>query len=94
MRLTTGGNLRELGYTVVDAPDGAAALRLLEGDPTITLLFTDVALPGLNGRQLADDARRLRPDVRVVFTSGYAHYALVHHGRLDAKRMRAGSHLL
>ena len=73
----------ELGYTVIEAADGLAALGLLESDPTVRLLFTDVGLPGLNGRQVADEARRLRPDVRVVFTSGYAHHALVHQGRLD-----------
>jgi CheY-like chemotaxis protein len=57
--------------------------RVKEEDPTIRLLFTDVGLPGLNGRQVADKAWRLRPDVRVVFASGYAHHALVHQGRLD-----------
>jgi CheY-like chemotaxis protein len=83
MRDSTAGNLRELGYKVVDAADGTTALRCLETDPTIRLMFTDVGLPGLNGRQLADEARRLRPDVRTVFTSGYAHQALVHQGRLE-----------
>ena len=83
VRASTGGNLRELGYKVVDAPDGHTALQLLETDPAIRLMFTDVGLPGLNGRQLADEARRRRPDVRIVFTSGYAHQALVHQGRLD-----------
>ena len=83
VRAAAGANLRELGYHVVDAADGPAALRILETDPTISLLFTDVGLPGLNGRQVADEARRLRPNVRVVFTSGYAHHALVHQGRLD-----------
>jgi CheY-like chemotaxis protein len=83
VRAMTCGNLRELGYTVIEAADGLAALGLLETDPTVRLLFTDVGLPGLNGRQVADEARRLRPDVRVVFTSGYAHHALVHQGRLD-----------
>ena len=83
VRLTTAGNLREMGYTVVEAAEGAAALRLLEGNLSIALLLTDVGLPGLNGRQVADEVRRLRPDVRIVFTSGYANHALVHQGRLD-----------
>jgi signal transduction histidine kinase len=76
--------LRELGYGVMEAEDGRAALRLLETTPTVRLLFTDVGLPGgLNGRQLADAARRLRPNLRVLYTTGYARNAIVHHGRLD-----------
>ena len=76
--------LLELGYRVLDAPDGATALRQLDAEPGISLLFTDVGLPGgMNGRQLADEARRRRPDLKVLFTSGYARNAIVHHGRLD-----------
>jgi PAS domain S-box-containing protein len=76
--------LRELGYRVVEAPAGGEALRLLEAEPEIGLLFTDVGLPGgLNGRQLADEARRRRPDLKVLFTTGYARNAIVHQGRLD-----------
>ena len=52
--------------------------------PDIRLLFTDVGLPGgMNGRELADAALRLRPSLRVLFTTGYARSAIVHHGRLD-----------
>jgi len=52
--------------------------------PDVQLLFTDMGLPGgLNGRELADEARRRRPRLRVLFTSGYARDAIVHHGRLD-----------
>ena len=76
--------LRELGYRVLSAPNGAAALRMLKAGPQIRMLFTDVGLPGgLNGRQLADEARRLVPALRVLFTSGYARDAIVHHGKLD-----------
>jgi len=76
--------LRELGYGVMEAEDAHAALRLLETTPAVRLLFTDVGLPGgLNGRQLADAARRLRPDLRVLYTTGYARNAIVHHGKLD-----------
>jgi PAS domain S-box-containing protein len=76
--------LRELGYRIVAAPDGRAALRLLDANRDIALLFTDVGLPGgMNGRQLADEARRRRPELKVLFTSGYARNAIVHHGRLD-----------
>ncbi len=76
--------LRELGYQVLEAANGAAALRLIDRHPEIALVFTDVGLPGgMNGRQLADEARRRRPDLKVLFTTGYARNAIVHHGRLD-----------
>jgi CheY-like chemotaxis protein len=76
--------LRELGYNVIEVGDGPAALRILEGDEAIALLFTDVGLPGgMNGKQVADQARRLRPELRVLFTTGYARDAIVHDGRLD-----------
>jgi PAS domain S-box-containing protein len=84
LRSTTVEMLRELGYRVVEAPDGASALRLLDAHRDLKLIFTDVGLPGgMNGRQLADEARRRRPDMKVLFTSGYARNAIVHHGRLD-----------
>jgi PAS domain S-box-containing protein len=76
--------LRELGYTVFVAADGEQGLRLLAEHPEIELLFTDVGLPGpYNGRQLADEAQRRRPGLRVLFTTGYARNAIVHDGRLD-----------
>jgi CheY-like chemotaxis protein len=82
--------LRELGYRVVIAPNGAAGLEQLARYPAIRLLFTDVGLPGgMTGRQLADRARQLRPDLLVLFTTGYARNAIVHGGILDA-----GTHLL
>jgi CheY-like chemotaxis protein len=84
VRANTTGILRELGYAVLEAPSGAAALHLLEAHPEIKLLFTDVGLPGgMNGRQLADAARRARPGLKVLFTTGYARNAIVHDGRLD-----------
>ena len=74
----------ELGYDVIDAPDGSSGLRLLDAHRDIKLLFTDVGLPGgMNGRQLADEAQRRRPGLKVLFTTGYARNAIVHHGRLD-----------
>jgi CheY-like chemotaxis protein len=77
--------LRELGYRVLEAHDGPSALRLLERQSRVDLLFTDVVLPGgLNGADLARDARALKPGLRVLFTTGYARDAIVHHGRLDA----------
>jgi PAS domain S-box-containing protein len=76
--------LRELGYRVIEAHDGPSALRLLEQQSRIDLLFTDVVLPGgVTGADLARDARGLRPGLRVLFTTGYARDAIVHHGRLD-----------
>ncbi len=76
--------LRELGYRVLDAQDGQSGLRLLDTHREVTLLFTDVGLPGgMNGRQLAEEAVRRRPRLKVLFTSGYARNAIVHHGRLD-----------
>jgi PAS domain S-box-containing protein len=76
--------LQELGYHVLDASDGAAGLSMLDAHREIELLFTDVGLPGgMNGRRLGDEARRRRPDLKVLFTSGYARGAIVHHGRLD-----------
>jgi PAS domain S-box-containing protein len=76
--------LRELGYNVLDAPDGRTALRLVDAHSDIALMFTDVGLPGgMNGRQLADEALRRRSILKVLFTSGYARNAIVHHGRLD-----------
>jgi CheY-like chemotaxis protein len=76
--------LRELGYRVIEAPDGSGGLRLLDAHREINLLFTDVGLPGgMNGRQLADEAQRRRAGLKVLFMSGYARNAIVHHGRLD-----------
>ncbi len=84
VRATSVEGLRELGYRVVEARDGAEALRLLDADPSIGLMFTDVGLPGgQNGRQLADAARQHRADLKILFTSAYARNAIMHNGRLD-----------
>jgi CheY-like chemotaxis protein len=84
VRASSVESLRELGYRVLEAPNGVAALSVLEREPAVRLLFTDVGLPGgMNGRQLADEARRRRPELQMLFTTGYARNALVHHGRLD-----------
>ena len=81
----TRDTLRDLGYAVREAGDGQAALRIIDAEPGLRLLFTDVGLPGsLDGRQLADEVRRRRPGLKVLFTTGYARDAIVHHGRLDA----------
>ena len=84
VRTNTVMMVEELGYRVLEASDGMAALRVLEQHSGVGLLFTDVGLPGgLNGRQLADKAREIRPEIAVLFTSGYARNAVVHNGRLD-----------
>ncbi|ONF95322.1 PAS domain S-box protein [Sphingomonas jeddahensis] len=76
--------LRELGYRVLEAHDGPSALRLLERqeDP-VDLLFTDVVMPGMSGRELVDTVRDRHGNVRVLYTSGYTRNAIVHGGRLD-----------
>jgi signal transduction histidine kinase/CheY-like chemotaxis protein len=76
--------LRELGYTVVQASDAAQALTVLTMQPRVDLLFTDVVMPDLNGRRLADKAREARPDLKVLYTTGYTKNAIVHNGMLDA----------
>jgi CheY-like chemotaxis protein len=83
VRMYSAESLRELGYSVIEAPDAVTALRMLEQHPEIKLLFTDVGLPGINGRELVDKARIKTPGLRVLFTTGYARNAIVHQGRLD-----------
>jgi PAS domain S-box-containing protein len=84
LRSYTTEILVELGYRVLAAHDGPSALQMLENSQ-VDLLFTDVVMPGgMNGRQLADEAVRRRPKLKVLFTTGYTRNAIVHHGRLDA----------
>jgi signal transduction histidine kinase len=85
LRAYSSGVLRDLGYQVFEAADAASAIGFLESSRRIDLLFTDVVLPdGLNGRNIADHARRLHPTIKVLFTTGYTRNAIVHSGRLDA----------
>jgi len=75
---------RLFSYRVLSAHDAVSALGLInEGDVRIDLLLTDVVLPGMNGRQLAEQARNRRPGLKVLFTTGYSQNAIVHQGRLD-----------
>ncbi len=84
VRTYTVEMVSDLGYQVISAVDGFAALQALDAHPELRLLFTDVGLPGgMNGRQLADEVIRRRPGIKVLFTTGYARNAIVHHGRLD-----------
>ena len=84
VRTYTTEILRELGYRVLEAHEGDTALTVLATEPEIKLLFTDIGLPGpFNGRQLAEEARKRRADLKILFTTGYAQNAIIHHGRLD-----------
>jgi PAS domain S-box-containing protein len=84
IRLYVDEILEELGYAALEAPDGIAGLKILRSDARIDLLITDVGLPnGMNGRQLADAAREVRPDLKVLFITGYAENALLNHGHLS-----------
>ena len=83
LRSFTTEALRELGYTVVHASDGAQALALIDGGQGATLLFTDVVMPGMTGRQLADVAVQRIPGLKVLYTTGYTRNAVVHNGTLD-----------
>jgi len=76
--------LQSLGYQTVAAPDGKAALELIQAGQPFDLLFTDVVIPGgMSGRELADKVATIRPGVKVLYTSGYTDNAIVHHGKLD-----------
>ena len=74
--------LAELGLATRSASDGPAALKLLQSDARIDLVVTDVGLPGMNGRALADAARKLRPDLKFLFITGYAENAALARGFL------------
>ncbi len=76
--------LRELGYTAISAGDGNEALQLLAENPSVCLLFTDVVMPEMNGRRLADEARAIKSSLKVLYTTGYTRNAVVHNGMLDA----------
>ncbi len=74
--------LDDLGYNAIEATDGPTGLRVLDGDRRVDLLVTDVGLPGMNGRQLAEAAREKRPGLKVLFITGYAHNAALGNGML------------
>jgi len=84
VRTYSSETLRELGYSVLEASHARAALQVLDAHPDIAVIFTDIGLPGsTNGRQLAEEARKRHPNIKVLFTTGYARNAIVHDGRLD-----------
>jgi nitrogen-specific signal transduction histidine kinase/CheY-like chemotaxis protein len=83
IRLLIADTLTECGYEVIEAVDGPAGLEILRSDARIDLLITDVGLPGgMNGRQVADAARVIRPDLKVLFITGYAEQAVIGSGSL------------
>ena len=83
VRVLVSAVLKELGYSFVEAGDATAALPIIESDQRIDLMISDVGLPGMNGRQLAEIGRQLRPDLKVLFITGYAEHAAVRGGFLD-----------
>jgi CheY-like chemotaxis protein len=84
MRALTLEAFRDLGYSVLEADGPAMALKIIAERPDISLLFTDVVMPDMSGRQLAEEALRQRPDLRVVYTTGFSRNAVIHNGVLDS----------
>lgn len=84
VRMLVADVLEDLGYTALEASDSVGGLKLLQSDARIDLLVTDVGLPGgMNGRQLADAARQIRPGLNVLFITGFAENALLNNGQLE-----------
>jgi CheY-like chemotaxis protein len=77
--------IKSLGYVTVEAVNATEALVVIDSPQKIDLLFTDMIMPGsMNGRQLADAALQRRPELKILFTSGYSNEVIIHHGHLDA----------
>jgi signal transduction histidine kinase len=84
LRLSVVGTLKELGYEVLSAPNGSAALILLESTRHVDLLFTDVVMPGpISSSALVQAAQDIQPEIKILFTSGYTRNSIIHHGRLE-----------
>ncbi|WP_234452712.1 ATP-binding protein [Pseudomonas sp. MF6747] len=83
VRVLVSAVLNELGYAFVEAADADTALPIIESDQRIDLLISDVGLPGMNGRQMAEIGRQIRPQLKVLFITGYAEHAAVRGGFLD-----------
>ena len=83
VRVLVSAVLKELGYAHVEACDANSALPIIESDQRIDLMISDVGLPGMNGRQLAEIGRQIRPDLKILFITGYAEHAAVRGGFLD-----------
>jgi len=82
VRVMAVHQLEDLGYEVLHAASGPEALDILKRDESIDVLFTDVIMPGMDGGRLAEEARTIRPDIRILFTSGYFEHALVERGNI------------
>jgi PAS domain S-box-containing protein len=89
VRAMSAETLRELGYTVIEAGGAQEAIRIIEGGARPALLFTDVVMPEMSGRELAKVLQQSRPEMKILFTTGYTRNAIVHNGVLDP-----GTHLL
>jgi PAS domain S-box-containing protein len=83
VRMLITETLHELGYVALEAVDGPSGLKIVQSGVPVDLMITDVGLPGLNGRQVADAARALRPDLKVLFITGFAGNAAIGHGMLE-----------
>ena len=77
-------SLREMGYIVFHASNAAAALKNLDEHPETALLFTDIVMPEMNGRQLMIEALKRKPGIKVLYTTGFTRNAIIHNGKLDA----------
>lgn len=94
LRLVIADELRDAGFDVIEAGEGAAAIEVLRNGSAVDLLFTDIRMPGqLNGWDVAEQARHLRPDIPVIYATGYSEDAprIVPQGRLFRKPYRAGA---
>lgn len=83
MRSVAVAMFEDLGYSVLAAHNAAEALSLIEANPSVALLFTDIVMPDMNGRALAEEALRRRPSLKVMFTTGFSRNAVIHNGVLD-----------
>ncbi|WP_164479316.1 CHASE3 domain-containing protein [Methylocystis rosea] len=83
MRSVAVAMVQDLGYSVLAAASAVEALALINANPDIDLLFTDIVMPDMNGRALAEEALRRRPDLKIVFTTGFSRNAVIHNGVLD-----------
>ena len=83
VRQMSAESLRELGYTVIEAANGDEALDIMAKRSDINMLFTDIVMPGINGRELADKARELAPEMPILFTTGYTRDTTFHDGMVD-----------
>jgi signal transduction histidine kinase/CheY-like chemotaxis protein len=82
-RALAAESLREIGYRVIAAESGAEALRLFDQNPGVALLLTDVVMPEMDGRRLADELKRRRAEIKVLFMTGFSRNAVIHNGVLD-----------